>query len=83
MSLPAAEEAGMAETQGLSAGSPALRLARGWGPAHGHSPLTAAGRSDTGDNGRAAEQCLHSPKRRLEGFLCFKREGLGPSKYTL
>lgn len=82
MSSPAAEEAGMAEAQGLSAGSPALWLVRGWGPARGHSPLTAAGRSDTGDNGRA-EPCLHSPKRRLEGFLRFRREGLGPSKYTL
>lgn len=74
LSSPAAQEAGIGH--GSSAG--ALSGREGPGPCRGHSPPNSSW-----GHGRAAEQCLHSPKRRLEGFLRFRREGLGPSKYSL
>lgn len=46
-------------------------------------PGTAPARPHAGDGSSAARQCLCGPKRRRGGFPCFRREGLGPSKYTI
>lgn len=50
--------------------------ARGWGPAHGHSPDQCWGQR------QGCWALPHSLNRGLGGPLCVRREGLDPSGYT-